>query len=828
MKDNKKNKAVMGGLMWKLGERVLSQGASFIVSMLLARLLLPSDYGTIALVEVFTDVSYVIFYSGLASALIQNKHSTDADYSTMFFCSFAFALLIYAVLFFIAPWFAVFYDLPILTTVLRVFALQIPLSVYNSIQTAYVSRNGMFRKLFISSSISVIISGGAGILMARMGMGVWSLVVQTMLLTVVNTIVLSILLPWRLRLEFSPESARKMLRYSTQIMGAELSISLFFQLRSLSVGRLYSSTNLAYFQKAQVFPNIVTTNLSQSVIAVMFPTLANLSSDPEQVRQLAKRSSALMCLVMLPVLLGMTAIMHPMVTLLYTEKWIACVPYAQILCIGLAFSVPGIIPMQAMKALGKGNRVLRMELLKKPLYLVLLILGVKHSIMGLAVAMALYELYSALMNMYYMKKYVGSPFLEQLRPFLAALSMSAIMVFCVLLVPEGESLILTVLIKVLVGIAAYVLAFFILRPKSFAHLSEQIRQRLRSLRIEDPEDWEEDVPASEAQAPESRFRDNEMPRIAILLAVYDPHPVWFREQLQSLNAQTYPNLHLYVRDDCSPHVSHEHIRREIASCITAFPFTIRRNDHNVGSNLTFQYLTEDAEGDLFAYCDQDDVWLPEKLEILFRDIQRTGALLACSDLSVIDGQGNLTAHSITQVRKHCIMQSGPDLSEHFLFNNFVFGCASLVDSQAAKASLPFCPHYFHDHYLALWCAEAGSIYADPRQLIRYRIHGSNQTGIMLGVRNKESYCRERIQSVIKRLSWLQTNFPCRESTQAAIRDGLAWSTARLNYWNTGKDPMAMWKYRHVDFIVTFFELFAARLPEWLLMTVIRMLRKNWL
>ena len=316
------------------------------------------------------------------------------------------------------------------------------------------------------------------------------------------------------------------------------------------------------------------------------------------------------------------------------------------------------------------------------------------------------------------------------------------------------------------------------------------------------------------------------PCIAILMAIYDPNPKWFREQLMSLNRQTYPNLRLYIRDDCSPNVSQETILETVRECVTAFPFIYRRNERNLGSNRTFELLTQEAEGDRFAYCDQDDIWLPEKLEILEADMERTGAVMVCCDVAVIDAQGNQTADSIVKVRKHAAQHSGTDLAPGLLFRNFVFGCACMMDAPQAKASLPFCPYYFHDHYLALWSAAHGLLYAEPKALIQYRIHGTNQTGVMLGVTDKESYAQVRIQIIIDRLTWLEQHFDCGASLKQSIRDGLCWARARLQNWQTGKGKKTMWRYRHLGLPITLFELAAAGLPSGAVMAVIRLLRKN--
>ncbi len=213
------------------------------------------------------------------------------------------------------------------------------------------------------------------------------------------------------------------------------------------------------------------------------------------------------------------------------------------------------------------------------------------------------------------------------------------------------------------------------------------------------------------------------PRIAILMAVYEPNLQWLREQLISLNEQNYPNLHLYIREDCSPTVAFADIERCVQDCITAFPYEIKRNAENLGSNGTFELLTQEAEGEYFAYCDQDDAWLPEKLEFLQREIETQKALLVCSDMLIIDGTGKKVADSITKVRRHHVFHSGENLAANLVFSNFVTGCTMLIKAETAKAAMPFCPYMVHDHYLALFAAERGKIVSLPERLIKYRIHG---------------------------------------------------------------------------------------------------------
>ena len=316
------------------------------------------------------------------------------------------------------------------------------------------------------------------------------------------------------------------------------------------------------------------------------------------------------------------------------------------------------------------------------------------------------------------------------------------------------------------------------------------------------------------------------PRIAILMAVYEPRMDWLEEQLRSLNEQTYPNLRLYVRDDCSPTVPLEKIADQLKKHITAMPYTLARNEKNLGSNTTFERLTEEAEGTYYAYCDQDDIWLPEKLEFLERELETSGARLACSDMYIIDGNGRQRADSITKVRRHHRFRSGAGLAEGLLISNFVTGCTMLVRSEYAKAAIPFCPYMVHDHYIALCCAAGGEIVTVNKPLIQYRIHGDNQTGLMAGVTDKESYGRVRIDLPLEKIRWLRKHFPYRNALAGPLEEREHWMEARQRNWAGKGGRRAVWQYRRFSPNSSLFELGAKWLPRPAFRWVIGLARDN--
>lgn len=299
------------------------------------------------------------------------------------------------------------------------------------------------------------------------------------------------------------------------------------------------------------------------------------------------------------------------------------------------------------------------------------------------------------------------------------------------------------------------------------------------------------------------------PLISILMAVYEPRMDWLRQQLVSLNEQTYPNLRLYIRDDCSPTVPYEQIQSCVRDCITRFPYVITRNEKNLGSNATFELLTKEAEGDLFAYCDQDDVWLPEKLAALQAAMERERAVLAYSDVSAVDDEGKLLARSLRELRPRLTYLEGSDLAPKLFFRNCVAGCAMLVNSNIAERAIPFPRQTVCDHWIALLAATEGTVAFVPDQLVRYRQHKRNQTGVLAGVSDKQSYLRYKVAPLEERLTCYRQHTVPQEEIEAFAR-------ARIDGRIIG-----IWKYRALAPHEAEFEIAAHLLPDRLISWMLR-------
>lgn len=307
--------------------------------------------------------------------------------------------------------------------------------------------------------------------------------------------------------------------------------------------------------------------------------------------------------------------------------------------------------------------------------------------------------------------------------------------------------------------------------------------------------------------------ETDKPLISIVMAVYEPNLQWFKEQLESLEAQTYPNLELLVIDDCSPTVPFEVVKQYVSECIRSFPYQIDRNEKNLGSNLTFEKLTSLATGKYIAYCDQDDIWLPEKIDQLFNRVCETKGVMSYCDMSVIDDEGRLLADSLQVIRPRLQYWEGKNLLERYFFCNCTAGCSMLMNAETAKKAVPFPLHTVADHWLAIWAAQEGNIAFANQKMVQYRQHHHNQTGVLTGVRDKKSYYELRICPLRERLDFL--------ASRVSIPQTLCFFVeARIN-----GDLFGIWKWRQYSPKEALLELAMKFMPEFLFRLCIARLRK---
>ena len=469
-KDNTKEQ-VAGGFLWKFGERISAQLVTFVVSLVLARLLTPEYYGAISLVTVFITFANVFVSGGFGNALIQKKDTDELDYSSVFYGSLAVSVVLYIIIFFFAPSFAVLYNMPELTPVFRVMGLRLLVAAVNSVQHAYVSKHMMFRKFFWSTLIGTVLSGVVGVGLAYANFGIWALVAQYMVNTTVDTIVLFITVPWRPRLLFSLKRLRGLFSYGWKLLVSELINTGYTEIRSLIVGIKYSSADLAYYNKGQSFPRLVVVNINASIQSVLFPVMAKAQDDVKAVRQMARRSIRIGSFIVVPMVLGLGLVAKPFVALLLTEKWLECVPYLQLYCVFYCLMPIQTANLQAIKAVGRSDIYLKMEVIKKALGIALLLIAVPFGTFAIAVSAVVSNVIAALMNIIPNHRLLQYTWKEQAADYFNAIiplvAMSVVVTGLQILPITTLALFA---LQVLLGAATYILVSHVMKLESYNYV----------------------------------------------------------------------------------------------------------------------------------------------------------------------------------------------------------------------------------------------------------------------------------------------------------------------------------------------------------------------
>ena len=375
---------VISNFIWRFAERCGAQLVTFIVSIVLARILAPEDYGTIALVTVFTTILQVFVDSGLGTALIQKKNADDLDFSSVFYFNFVVCLVLYAAMFMAAPVIAKFYGDVTLTPIIRVISLTIVISGVKGIQQAYVSKNMLFKRFFFSTIGGTIFSAFIGIGLAKAGYGVWALVAQQLSNATVDTVILWITVRWRPRKNFSWERLKGLLSFGWKLLVSSLLDTCYNNLRNLIIGKMYSPSDLAFYNQGDKFPKLIVTNINTSIDSVLLPTMSSAQDDRERVKNMTRRAIKTSTYVMAPLMMGLAFCATPIVKLVLTDKWLPCVPFLRIFCITYMFWPVHTANLNAINAMGRSDWFLRLEIIKKIMGMAILLSTMWFRVMPMA------------------------------------------------------------------------------------------------------------------------------------------------------------------------------------------------------------------------------------------------------------------------------------------------------------------------------------------------------------------------------------------------------------------------------------------------------------
>lgn len=469
-------KSVISNIIWRFLERCGAQGVTFIVSVVLARLLDPSLYGTVALVTVFTAILQVFVDSGMGNALIQKKDADDLDFSSVFYFNFSVCLLLYICMFFAAPLIAAFYNMPDLTPVVRVLSLTLIISGVKNIQQAYVSRNMLFKKFFFATLGGTIGAAVIGIWMAWKGYGVWALVVQNLFNAALDTIILWVTVKWRPKRAFSLERLKGLFSYGWKLLVSALLDTGYNNVRSLIIGKLYTSADLAFYNRGKQFPNLIVTNINTSIDSVLLPTMSKEQDNMERVRDMTRRAIKTSTFIMMPLMMGLAVCAEPLIRIVLTDKWLPAAFFLRVFCFTYAFYPIHTANLNAIKAMGRSDLFLKLEVIKKIVSISALISTMFISVEAMALALPVTSILGQIINSWPNRKLLDYSYRAQLLDMLPQIGMSLAMggiVFTIqfLRLPD----IATLLIQAPLGAFIYIVGSKLLHIDSYEYVKGLIK-----------------------------------------------------------------------------------------------------------------------------------------------------------------------------------------------------------------------------------------------------------------------------------------------------------------------------------------------------------------
>ena len=413
MADSLKDRSITA-FLWVIIDKLGSSVINFIVNIVLARLLVPEDFGLIAMVMIFFELSSVFIQSGFAFALIREKEISEIDKSTTFVFNFIVALFFYGLLFLTAPIIANFFEQAILVWIIRIMGINLVVESFAIIQHAVLTQKIDFKTQTKVRFVAVVSSGGIAIVLAVSGFGVWSLVGKIGIMTLVSTICLWIVSPWRLSLKFSWTSFRKLFGFGSKLLIEALIDKFFRQIVQVLIGKFFSVSILGFYHQANNFCNLAANNFQQAIQKVTYPVLAKLQGNQEKLKAAYRQILLMSTFIIVPVMIFMGIMAEPLLLFMIGEKWLPAVPFLQLLCIAGVTYHFNAINLDLLLVLGKVNLCVQLEVIKKFVFGIAILIGMQFGIYGLLVGQVIANYIAIFINTYYADKFLSYPLLEQL------------------------------------------------------------------------------------------------------------------------------------------------------------------------------------------------------------------------------------------------------------------------------------------------------------------------------------------------------------------------------------------------------------------------------
>lgn len=471
---------ITSNVIWRFADRWTTQLISLLISVIISRILSPDDFGLVALTNIFMTIVGVFTDSGLSDSLIQKKDADELDFSTAFFTNIALCFFIYGLAFVCAPLVSSFYGMPELTGLIRVLSIRIIISGFKNIHHAYVAKNMLFKKYFFASIIGTIISGVVGIIMAYKGFGAWSLVASTLVDVGIDTILCWLAVKWVPVIQFSFQRLKGLMNFGIKILFIRVINNIYNKLSQLVTGKFYTKADLAYFDKGDNLSSKLTDNIDNTIESVLFPAVSNIQNDLSRVKEVSKKTLQINTYIIYPLLVGLFVVSNDAVKLIFTEKWIKCVPFIQVFCV-IKLTLPLItINKNITKSLGGSSILLKQELAIKIISIIVILLTATIGPMKIAYGLLFNNVISVIISSSTSRSNAGYSILNQLLDIAPNLIISLIMGAIVYMTNfTNVPLIFNLMIKILIGGFVYISLSYISKNSSYRFIVDLIIKKFK-------------------------------------------------------------------------------------------------------------------------------------------------------------------------------------------------------------------------------------------------------------------------------------------------------------------------------------------------------------
>jgi teichuronic acid exporter len=479
MPDGLKNKT-LHALFWSFFESIGQQGIQFIIGIILARLLLPEEFGLIAMLWIFMAIAQSFIDSGFGQALIQKQNATHIDECSIFYFNILVGFIAAGMLCLCAPWIANFYNQSMLIPLTYALSLNMIINAFGLVQTTLLTKQIDFKTQLKVSIMATVISGTIGVTMAFNGFGVWSLVAQSIGSNLFRTILLWFFNTWRPSLVFSFDSLRGMFTFGSRLLASGLLDTIFRNIYIVVIGKLFAPAELGFYTRAKNLQQMPVDNISNVISRVTFPVFSSVQDDKQRLKRGVRKALNMLVMINFPMMVGLAIVAKPLVLLLLTEKWAPCIPYLQLLCVvGMLYPLH-VINLNVLLAQGRSDFFFRLEILKKILIVIAIAFTYRWGIIVMIYGQIATSIFAYVLNSYYTGKMLNYPITEQIQDLIPVLSFAVIMgagVYALNFVHIGNTLLL-LLVQITIGILFYYVLCYIFRISSFIEVIEMIKSKL--------------------------------------------------------------------------------------------------------------------------------------------------------------------------------------------------------------------------------------------------------------------------------------------------------------------------------------------------------------